>query len=140
MTDAETFTSIGRLKRRADFLRAAKGRRAHVAAFTLQGGPSGGAGVRFGFTLTRKVGGAVVRNRARRRLKEAARLATDLPVVAGYDYVIVGRVEALRRPFADLQRDLARAIAGVHKTGASPAEGQSRPAEAPRPKRTRRKP
>lgn len=117
MTNAETSVRIGRLKRRADFLRAAKGRRAHLPAFTLQGAPSGLPDARIGFTLTRKVGGSVIRNRARRRLKEAVRLAGDLPVMAGYDYVIVGRVEALRRPFAALKGDLARAISGVHKAG-----------------------
>ena len=124
MRDPDSSLQIGRLKRRADFLRAAKGQRFHTDAMTVQAtvqaavkatGRDGDPGVRIGFTLTRKVGNAVVRNRARRRLKEAVRLSPDLPVVANHDYVIIGRIEAVRRRFDPLKRDLARAIRGVHE-------------------------
>jgi ribonuclease P protein component len=110
--------SIGRLKRRADFLRAAKGRRWHGKAFSLQAGPATDdtdpETARVGFTVTKKVGGSVVRNRARRRLREALRLSSGLPVKAGHDYVVIARIEAIRLPFSTLQTDLTRAIRSVH--------------------------
>lgn len=108
--------SIGRLKRRADFLRAAKGRRWHGKAFSLQAGPTGEEAetARVGFTVTKKVGGSVVRNRARRRLREALRLTAGLPVRAGHDYVVIARIDAIRLPFSTLQTDLTRAIRSVH--------------------------
>ncbi len=117
---------IGRLKRRADFLRVAKGRRWHGKAFSLQvstetpasrdghGEPTAPS-PRLGFTVTKKVGGAVIRNRVRRRLREALRLTPDLPARAGHDYVIIARIEAARIPFSALRSDLARAMKGVHE-------------------------
>ena len=135
----KTTITIGRLKRRADFLRVAKGRRWHGKAFSLQAQPaepSAGANIqepsgsaRAGFTVTKKVGGSVVRNRARRRLREALRLCPGLPVQAGHDYVIIARLEAIRLPFSTLQNDLTRAIRGIH------AEAKPRDT-AKRPKRT----
>ncbi|MBN9561113.1 MAG: ribonuclease P protein component [Alphaproteobacteria bacterium] len=102
-----------RLKRRAEFLRvAAKGRKAPMPGVVLQAlardddGPA-----RIGFTVTRKVGNAVVRNRTRRRLKEAARLLLRQHPVAGVDLVLVGRDKTRARPFVALQEDLRRALA-----------------------------
>lgn len=109
--------AVGRLKRRADFLRAAKGKRWHGKAFSLQAGRSSDreAGpARFGLTVTKKVGNAVVRNRARRRLREAIRLHPDLPARQARDYVLVARLEAIRVPFATLQKDLSAAVRSVH--------------------------
>lgn len=103
-----------RLKRRTEFLRAAaKGRKAAVHGLVLQALPRGDtAPARLGFTATRKLGNAVARNRARRRLKEAARLlAAELP--AGHDLVLIGREATRTRPFALLQDDLRRALARV---------------------------
>lgn len=70
---------------------------------------------RVGFTVTKKVGNAVTRNRTRRRLKEAARLLFKERPVAGVDLVLVGREATRTRPFAALLDDLARALdkAGV---------------------------
>jgi ribonuclease P protein component len=132
-----TSVTIGRLKRRADFLRAAKGRRWHGKAFSLQAQPadelatgaeprSDGEIARVGFTVTKKVGGSVVRNRARRRLREALRLCPNLPVHAGHDYVIIARLEATSLPFSTLQSDLTRAIRGVHAE-AKPRDTTKRP-------------
>ena len=72
---------------------------------------------RLGFTLTKKVGCAVIRNRARRRLRAALRLSAGLQARDGHDYVVIGRIEAIRVPFADLQSELARAFIGVHDAG-----------------------
>ncbi len=134
--------TIGRLKRRADFLRVGKGLRWHTPVATVQMAvrgaerqsamPTSAAGepeaARIGFTLTRKVGGAVVRNRARRRLKEAIRLAADLQIVPGRDYVLVGRIDAIRRPFDALQRDLVEAFKSLKiEAGRAKAPSPSRP-------------
>ncbi len=102
-----------RLKRRAEFLRvAAKGRRAPVHGLVLQALERGDAApVRLGFTVTKKVGNAVVRNRTRRRLKEAARLHLRDHPVTGFDLVLIGRDATRGREFADLVHDLRRALA-----------------------------
>jgi ribonuclease P protein component len=110
-----------RLKRRAEFLRvAAKGRRAPMPGLVLQALARGDeAPARIGFTVTRKVGNAVVRNRTRRRLKEAARLLLRDHPVSGVDLVVVGRDKTRARPFVALQEDLRRALAkaGVTQAG-----------------------
>lgn len=106
-----------RLKKRADFLAAAKGRRWRMPAFTLQAAPRAEPDVgepRFGFTVTRKTGHSVERNRMRRRLREALRLAADLPARAGHDYVLVVQRDALTRSFADLGADLNEAVRRIH--------------------------
>lgn len=70
---------------------------------------------RFGFTATKSLGGAVIRNRARRRLKEAVRLAGPACAAGGYDYVLIARTGTLQRPFTELITDLERALAKVHE-------------------------
>jgi len=102
-----------RLKRRADFLRvAAKGRKAPVHGLVLQAlARDDAAPARIGFTVTRKVGNAVVRNRTRRRLKEAARLLLREQPPVGVDLVLIGRDATRKRPFAQLLDDLSRALA-----------------------------
>ncbi len=100
-----------RLRRRADFKAVAGGRRASRAAFVIQALKTGsGAGYskkapRIGFTVTRKIGNAVVRIRARRRLREAARQA-ESHAEPGTDYVIVARPAALTLNFQRLVTDL----------------------------------
>jgi len=105
----------GRLKRRAEFLRvAAKGRKAAVHGLVLQAlARDDELPARIGFTVTRKVGNAVVRNRTRRRLKEAARLLFAQAPVAGVDLVVIGRDATRGRKFALLMDDLGRALAKV---------------------------
>ncbi len=72
------------------------------------------APARLGFTVTKKIGNAVIRNRTRRRLKEAARLVLAEQPVSGVDLVLIGREGTAKRDFAALQDDLRRALA---KTG-----------------------
>ncbi len=104
-----------RLRRRADFVAASTGKRVHMRNFSLQGLSRGEPdGVRIGLTVTKKVGGAVERNRIRRRLKEALRLCPNLAVQGGHDYVVVARREALAAPFAGLQLELQRAVTKLH--------------------------
>jgi ribonuclease P protein component len=102
-----------RLRRRAEFLRvAAKGTRAAVHGLVLQALPrEPGEPARIGFTVTKRVGNAVVRNRTRRRLKEAARLVLRDRPVAGVDLVLIGREATRGRDFAALMDDVRRALA-----------------------------
>ena len=106
-----------RLKRRAEFLRAAAaGRKAAVHGLVLQAlARDDDRPARLGFTVTKKVGNAVVRNRTRRRLKEAARLALAETPLTGVDLVLIGRDNTRARPFLDLIDDVRRAL---RKTGA----------------------
>jgi len=103
---------VERLKKRRDFLAAAKGHKAARRAFVLEarmredGGPA-----RFGFTVSKRTAKkAVERNRIRRRLKEAVRMQAAAHACAGHDYVLVGRRGALGEPFADIMAALAEAL------------------------------
>ena len=106
-----------RLLKRSDFLRVAAARRKWAApGLIVQVAPSDqadGAPLRIGFTTSKKVGGAVDRNRARRRLRAAA--AEIFPVLAadGFDYVVIGRRETLARPYSLLLQDLRTALKRV---------------------------
>ncbi len=116
-TDA-TVPAWTRLRRRADFQRAARGRRTNAESFALQSraradAESGEAGPRVGFTVTRKIGGAVERNRIRRRLKAALAAASAIAPNADSDYVLVARRPALTRRFAALVADMERAFAQI---------------------------
>ena len=106
---------LRRLSKRAQFLNAAKGRRAGRTAFSLQAAavPSADAGV--GFTVTKKVGNSPERNRIKRRLRAAAK-ACGPQFHPQHDYVLVGRREALTLPFSRVVSDLSSAIAKVHAT------------------------
>ena len=113
-------TAIGRLKTREDFLNVRGGARYVAPSLVLQARRrSAEAGdthiARFGFTATKGLGGAVVRNKARRRLKEAVRLTGPTHAVEGYDYVLIAREGTVQRRFAELIKDLERALAKVHE-------------------------
>jgi ribonuclease P protein component len=105
----------GRLTRRAQFQRAAaQGRKAPMRGLVLQALPRGDEGpARLGFTVTKKIGNAVIRNRTRRRIREAARLVLSEQPVSGVDLVLIGRAGTIERDFAALQDDLRRALAKV---------------------------
>jgi ribonuclease P protein component len=117
-----------RLRKRADFLAAAGAVRVPSTSFVLQardrddtGGP------RVGFTVSRKVGNAVERNRVRRRLRELVRLNSRGALRAGHDYVLVGRRAALSAAFSDLAADFDRAVKRIHTMRHKPKPNQTKP-------------
>ncbi len=123
-----------RLKKRTDFLRTAKGRKAVRRTLVLQarkqsqtrepgvaakGSKSGEKcddrpHVRVGFTVTRRIGNAVRRNRVKRRLRAALHRQAQGTMQPGYDYVIIGRATTFNAPFQSLVDDLTSAIRFVH--------------------------
>lgn len=122
-----------RLKKRADFLRAQKGIRRGTAGLTLEICPTPDVAARdgrfrLGFTASRKVGGAVERNRAKRRLRAIAAAILPLEARECTDYVLIARPATLTRPFPELMKDLAQALAAAHlrltpMTGAGDVDG-----------------
>lgn len=129
------------LKTRAEFARVKNGGKWAARSFVLQAmvrvGEGGVEGARFGFTVASRSlieksegvkgqpprrPGAVMRNRARRRLKEAVRLLAPVYARAEYDYVVIGRREALHQAFSDLLEDLRTAFGKVHR----PPRGQGK--------------
>jgi ribonuclease P protein component len=105
-----------RLRQRADFLAAASGTRVPAAGFVLQARKRTDSGpARFGFTVSKKVGNAVERNRVRRRLREVVRLTAANRTRAGHDYVLIGRRAALQLPFVRISKDLDGALQRVHE-------------------------
>ena len=119
--------AVARLKRRPEFLAVAASRRRWVTpGFILHAAPRAAnvdlpPAPRIGFTASRKVGIAVARNRARRRLKAAVEAVLPKAGTPGFDYVLVARTETVTRPFADLVADLETALTRVHakKAGAA---------------------
>jgi ribonuclease P protein component len=100
-----------RLTQRADFLAAAKGARVPARPFVLQMRERGdNAAPRFGFTVSKKVGTAVERNRVRRRLKEVVRRNAALIPRTAHDYVLIGRRAVLTMPFDRINTEFLGAM------------------------------
>ena len=118
-----------RLKTRADFLRVAAARRRAVRpGLVLQAavhppGDSDVPAVRVGFTASRKVGNAVLRNRAKRRLRAAAAKVLARDGRQGTDYVLIARAGTGERPFAELERDLEGALRQVDRGNPEARQG-----------------
>jgi ribonuclease P protein component len=117
--DQRPAVSFLTLAKRADFLRAASARRQGTTGFLLQARAreDDAAQVRVGYTASKKIGNAVLRNRAKRRLRALARQVMPTLAQPGWDYVLVARPDAtVSRPFADLVADLTGAMRAVHRT------------------------
>lgn len=118
--DRDVTCTLPHIKRRADYVRIARqGRSWTTPGLVLQymrrdtvDPPTSEltSSIRVGITASRKVGGAVERNRARRRLRAAARAVLAEHGSDGCDYVLIGRSATVRRPFADLLADLTQAL------------------------------
>jgi ribonuclease P protein component len=102
---------------RRDFLAANKGRRVVTPGFILLVNPrgDGDALIRAGYTVTKKIGGAVVRNRMKRRFRALARALFPGHGIAGADHVLIGRDGGVERDFAILRAELERALAKAGK-------------------------
>ena len=103
------------LRRRADFLAANAGKRAPMPGFVLIARDRGDndATKRVGFTVTKKIGNAVVRNRMKRRLRGLARDLIPANGVTGADHILIGRAGGVERDYAALRAELAKALAKV---------------------------
>lgn len=103
--------SLSIIRKRADFLAANRGTRVARPGFVLLTRPNGGLGKRFGITVTKKIGNAVVRNRMKRRFRELLRAALPTSGLADHDHVLIGREGGVERDFAQLGEELAAALA-----------------------------
>ncbi len=124
---------VERLKARRDFLRAGRGRRQVMPGFILLGRerPGGAAGgqeaARVGFTCSKKLGNAVTRNRAKRRLRALAARVMPAAARPGWDYVLIGRPGAtVALPFAEMAAQLETALRRLHAPRRGPGGGGGR--------------
>jgi len=119
--------SISILTRRADFVAANRGLRVARPGFVLLSRPNGGQGIRYGITVTKKIGNAVVRNRMKRRFRELLRVALPDAGLSDHDHVLIGRDGGVERDFAQLGAELAVALDRA-------AQGKGDPPRKPRTK------
>lgn len=117
--------TIVTLKKRADFLKASRSKRCRKSGFTLLARKrfpdNNDNSVRVGFTCSKRLGGAVKRNRAKRRLREAARLILPNSALNGWDYVLVGIPDkTINLDFSTLIKELDEAIEMVHQHPSRP--------------------
>ncbi len=120
------------LTRRADFLSANRGLRVARPGFVLLAHPNDGKGKRYGITVTKKIGNAVVRNRMKRRFRELLRAALPDLGLADHDHILIGREGGIERDFARLEVELSQALGKA-------AVGQGDPPRKGPPHRSRRK-
>jgi ribonuclease P protein component len=98
------------LRKRAEFLAANRGLRNARPGFVLLTLPNAGQGKRFGVTVTKKIGNAVVRNRMKRRFRELLRAALPEEGLADTDHVLIGREGGIERDFARMRQELSAAL------------------------------
>ena len=112
------------LTKRADFVAANKGLRNAKPGFVLLTRPNGGQGTRFGVTVTKKIGNAVVRNRMKRRFRELLQVALPTKGLADHDHVLIGRAGGVERDFHIMADELIRALARASEGKGDAARGR----------------
>ena len=117
--------TVSVLTRRADFLAANRGLRNARPGFVLLTRPNSGEGMRYGVTVTKKIGNAVVRNRMKRRFRELLRAALPEHGLPDHDHVLIGREGGVERDFAQMAKELGYVLHAA-------AEGKGDPARRPR--------
>ena len=123
--------SLSVIRKRSDFLAANRGLRVARPGFVLLARPNEGQGKRYGITVTKKIGNAVVRNRMKRRFRELLWSALPDSGLPDHDHILIGREGGVERDFAQLREELGAALARA-------AEGKGDPARGPRKRRSRR--
>ena len=106
----QRMADVSVIRKRADFVAANRGLRVARPGFVLLAHPNGGLGKRYGVTVTKKIGNAVVRNRMKRRFRELLRAALPDAGLADHDHVLIGREGGIERDFARLREELAIAL------------------------------
>ena len=117
-TQPADFSCVKRITKRSDFIQASHAKRLGVKGFLLQARNRNDDDqtIRVGFTCSKKVGNAVARNRAKRRLREITNLILISSAKKGWDYVLIGKKEVTAsRDFIKLKNDLTYALQKIHK-------------------------
>ena len=117
-TQPAVFSCVKRITKRSDFIQASHAKRLGVKGFLLQARNRNDDNqtIRVGFTCSKKVGNAVARNRAKRRLREITNLILISSAKKGWDYVLIGKKEVTAsRDFIKLKNDLTYALQKIHK-------------------------
>lgn len=123
--------SLSVIRKRSDFLAANRGLRVARPGFVLLANPNGGKGKRYGITVTKKIGNAVVRNRMKRRFRELLWSALPEEGLPDHDHILIGREGGVERDFATLKDELSAALARA-------SEGKGDRPRPPRHQRSRR--
>lgn len=103
------------LTKRADFIAANRGIRNAKPGFVLLSRPNDGAGMRYGITVTKKIGNAVVRNRMKRRFRSLVRAVLPEHGLADHDHVLIGRAGGIERDYATMAAELEAALGRAAK-------------------------
>ena len=116
--------TVSTIRKRADFVAANRGLRVARPGFVLLALPNGGRGKRFGVTVTKKIGNAVVRNRMKRRFRELLREALPAAGLPDHDHVLIGREGGVERDFAQMRTELAAALVRAAEGRGDPPRGR----------------
>lgn len=119
--------SVSVIRKRADFLAANRGLRVARPGFVLLANPNGGRGKRYGITVTKKVGNAVVRNRMKRRFRELLRAALPEHGLPDHDHILIGRDGGIERDFGKLAEELDAALERASQGKGDPPRRRRKP-------------